>query len=87
MSPIWLLYLKPLKNYKRKNIHFQNQENIKDSRMQKLQTALNQHISASRAASTFFKKNKIIYMKKSRRCTHYGFCGFVHLEIADININ
>ena len=35
-----------------KDVHFQNQENIKDSRMQKLLTALNQHISASRAAST-----------------------------------
>ena len=64
-----------------KNIHFKNQEDIKDSSKQKLKTPWNQHIYVS----TILLKTKLSTTKNLD--DDPGFCGFVHLEMANINRN
>ena len=69
MNAIWILWLKPFRNGKQKskNIHFQNCKKIKNEKVNFLDMVSTKNIFTSRKARNFFKKGKLIFIKKSLR--------------------
>ena len=69
-------------NQKSENSHFEVcKKNWWGKNEKKIGTPSTYIISASGKAREFFKKSKLICVKKSTRLAQYGYCNFNHLKL------
>ena len=70
-----------------KTFIFRNAEKNQEEKSELLERVSTKDISASRKAKNFFKKGKLIFIKKSSRWAQSGFCSFNRLEVTSKTIN